>query len=211
MARSAFIWPSFSPTSSDFASTDSADASTVGEGARGAAQEAALEKAHETIKEQARQEGYAAGLAQARAETRRLHQALRESLESLSATAAELPTDSAEAIAELALKVVGKLLLVELRTNPKVLEQLVAEALDVLNAELNDVQVSLNPEDVAMLVERDPSSKMGALHLKEDAGVPLGGISVSRGRQSVEFDPLGRLAAYRDEEVGDGAAGIGSE
>lgn len=211
MVRSAFIWPSFSSTADDSVLAGSADSNAARERARGSAQEDVPEKAREAIKEQARQEGYAAGLAQAEAETRGLHQGLRESLEVLSATAARLPTDCAEAMAELALSVVGKLLLVELRTNPKVLEQLVSEALEALKAELNDVQVSLNPEDVAMLSGLDPASRMAAVRLKEDAGVPLGGVSVSRGQQSVEFDPLGRLAAFGDEEVGDGAAGITAE
>jgi flagellar biosynthesis/type III secretory pathway protein FliH len=116
--------------------------------------------------------------------------------------------DCSETIVELAMNVVHRLLLVELRTNPSVLETLVSEALEVLNAKLNDVQVLLNPEDYAMLHDRDDASPFAALQLKEDAGVPLGGVSVSRGQQSVEFDPLGRLDAYSDKEFCDGAAGI---
>lgn len=205
MVGNAFTWPSFSPTATDF---DSGDLQAVGQRARGDAQQEAQEKAQDSAREIAREEGYAVGLAQAEAETGHLHQALQESLAALSATASQLQTDCSEAIAELAMSVVQRLLLVELRTNPAVLETLVSEALEVLGVQLNDVQVLLNPEDFARLHEHDAASSFAALQLKEDAGVPLGGLSVNRGQQSVEFDPLGRLAGYRDQEFCDGAAGI---
>ena len=201
MAENSFAWPSFSPMATDFNSQDP-------EAGAESAREKAREEAREEAREKARQEGYALGLAQAEEETARLHKALQESLATLSATAAQIQTDCSETIVELAMSVVHRLLLVELRANPTVLETLVSEALEVLNAKLNDVQVLLNPEDYAMLHDRDDTSPFAALQLKEDAGVPLGGVSVSRGQQSVEFDPLGRLDAYSDKEYCDGAAGI---
>jgi len=205
MAENSFAWPSFSPMATDF---NSQDPDAGGESAREEARQKARQKAGDEAREQARQEGYALGLAKAEEETARLHQALQESLATLSATAAQLQTECSEAIVELAMSVVHRLLLVELRANPTVLETLVSEALEVLNAKLNDVQVLLNPEDYAMLHDRDATSPFAAMQLKEDAGVPLGGVSVSRGQQSVEFDPLGRLEAYSDQEYRDGTASI---
>ena len=159
-------------------------------------------------REEAAQRGYAEGRARAEAELQRLRDALAQALAGLPEQVERLGEAQSRVVTELAFEVTRKLLIAELRTHPAVLQALVEEALTELEASLEDVRVLVNPADLeplqaalARLGETAPE-----LALKADPSVPLGGVSVSLGVRSVEFDPLARLESFVEQEVSDGAA-----
>lgn len=182
MADSAYAWPSFS--------------SPGGRDAR--------------AREEAAEQGYADGLARAQAELAGQREALARGIAALAEHVENLGEAQARAVTELALTVTRALLRAELRTNPAVLEALVREALAALEAGLEDVKVLVNPADydaltatLSGLPEAD-----GIPAPAPDPSVPEGGVSVSLAARSVEFDPLGRLESFVEQEVSDGAVGV---
>ena len=167
------------------------------------------EAAEARAREEAAARGYAEGLARAEAETKRQRENLAQGLSELTRQVESLGEMQARAVTELALAVTRKLLIAEVRTNPAVLQALVQEALEALEAGIEDVQVLVNPADREPLLAALNGLGEGApaLTLKADPSVPLGGLSVSLGARSVEFDPLSRLESFVEQEVSDGPAG----
>ncbi|HEX7036028.1 MAG TPA: FliH/SctL family protein [Pseudomonadales bacterium] len=161
-------------------------------------------------REEAAERGYAEGRVRAEAEVKRLRDALAEGLAGLSEQVERIGEAQSRAVTELAFAVARKLLIAELRTNPAVLQALVEEALAALEASLDDVRVLVNPADLEPL--QTALTRLGEaapeLTLKADPSVPLGGVSVSLGVRSVEFDPLARLESFVEQEMSDGAARV---
>lgn len=191
MAAGAYAWPRFGA---------------------GADPEAAAAR----TREEAAAQGYAEGLARAEAERKNQREALASALAELPHQLERLGDEQVRAVAELAFAVARKLLRAELRTNPAVLEALVHEALTALEAGIEDARVLVCPDDHQPLVEA--LARLGdeapSVSPKPDPSVPPGGVSVSLGVRSVEFDPLGRLESFAEQETSDGTgdrAPIGAE
>ena len=181
---SAYAWPSFG----------AADGQTAQARAR----------------EEAAARGYAEGKARAEAETKHHREALARALEDLHRRIEDLGEAQARAVTELAFAVARKLLIAELRTNPVVLRGLVDEALRALECDMEHVQVLVNPDDhdtlEAALARGGSGTTLPKLRLEADAAVPPGGVSIALGARSVEFDPLGRLESFLEEEMSGDAA-----
>lgn len=167
---------------------------------------------HEAERERARQEaaerGYAEGRARAEAEVRGQREALAKGLASIAQQVERIGAVQSRAVTELAFAVARRLLIAELRTNPNVLQALVEEALTALEVSVDDVRVLVNPADHQPLqaaLER-VGDAAPVVTLKSDPSVPLGGVSISLGARSVEFDPLARLESFVEQEINDGAA-----
>jgi flagellar assembly protein FliH len=166
------------------------------------------EAADARVREEAAASGYAEGKARAEAESKRQRDALATGLKNLTRQVESLGEAQARAVTELAFAVTRKLLIAELRTNPAVLTALVAEALQALEAGIDQVQVLVNPldrEPMQQALER-LGEGAPALALEADPSVPEGGVSVTLGVKSVEFDPLARLESFAEQEMSDGAA-----
>ena len=139
------------------------------------------------LREAAREEGYAAGLAQAQSERDERQRALAAALQNLENATRQLGGAQEQAIVDLAFASLAALLRVELTTNPAVLSNLVAEALATLDAQLQAVQILVNPEDLPQL------EAVTELPLVADPSVPAAGVRVTLPERAVEFDLLGRL------------------
>ena len=166
------------------------------------------EAAEVKAREEAAARGYAEGMARAEAEAKRQRDALALGLKELTRQIESLGQSQARAVTELAFAVTRKLLIAEFRTSPAVLEALVQEALQALEAGIEQVRVLVNPADREPLLaalER-LGTERPSLSLDADPSVPLGGVSVSLGARSVEFDPLARLESFVEQEMTDGAA-----
>lgn len=159
----AFAWPNFSPSGPD-----------------GVA-----------VAEQAKQRGFDAGyqqgLEQAQAEQAAMRAQLEQSVAALAQARETLPGDHAAAITSLAFAVLEALMQVELKSNPALVESLVAEALAELGAELDAVTIHACPGDVAWL------QGVSQFEIVADDTVAEGGLSVRLPQVSVEFDLLGRV------------------
>jgi flagellar assembly protein FliH len=141
-----------------------------------AAQAAVADESREAALEQARQAGYAEGMKAAKAETARL-QAVAES----AATALEaLGQSLAERTTALAIAIARQIVRDELAARPEAVLAVVSEALAMLPAGGPRVQISVHPEDAALISRHlgqhaDPDS----WRLLEDAGVQRGGCRIT--------------------------------
>jgi flagellar assembly protein FliH len=142
------------------------------------------------VREQAQQQGYEAGYASghaaALAEQETQRQALNESLNALAARDRTLGAEDQAALLELVRHLIRALLAVELRTNGKVLEQLIADGMQALNAERGELLLKVAEVDLAWVA-------VDGVEVAVEEGRQPGCLSLETGRAAIEFDPAARL------------------
>ena len=142
------------------------------------------------VRNQAQQQGYEAGYASghaaALAEQEAQRQALNESLAALAERDRSLSGDDQAALLELVRHLVKSLLAVELRTNAEVIEQLVAEGTQALNAERQDIVLKVAEADLSWLA-------VDGVEVAVEEGRQPGCLSLETGQAAIEFDPAARL------------------
>lgn len=149
------------------------------------------------VRERARQEGHAEGLRQGLEEARQrvdaevaaMRDQLAAGLAGLDTALGELRQRDLDALTAAALGVCRHVLGWELRTTPEAFEQMLADALARLDAQVSEVDVYLHPDDHAWL----HAAYHGAAALHADPAVPSGGLSVRTRAQAADYDPQALL------------------
>lgn len=143
------------------------------------------------LREQARQQGYEdgyqAGNRTAQEEIAELRQSLADSIARLPELERQIEQEDSTRLLDLIRHISQSLLGVELKTNPDVVQSLVAEGLVALNAERTSVELVIAPEDEHWLV-------VEGIHTVVSENQPAGSVMLRSPVASVEFDPVTRLA-----------------
>lgn len=143
------------------------------------------------LREQARQQGYEdgyqAGNRTAQEEIAQLRQSLADSIARLPELERQIERDDGIRLVNLIRHITQSLIGVELKTNPEVVQSLVAEGLAELNAERESVELLIAPDDESWMV-------VEGIHTVVSESQPAGSVMLRSPIASVEFDPVSRLA-----------------
>lgn len=141
-------------------------------------------------------EGHAEGFSHGQAEVRRLTAQIEGILDNFSQPLARLENEVVAALGELAVRVAGGLVGRAYQTDPTLLADLVAEAVDAVGGAGRDVEVRLHPDDIAALtpllslmpvtrLAADPTLARGDLRVHAEA-VRIDGSLDARLRGALE-------------------------
>jgi flagellar assembly protein FliH len=162
--------------------------------------------------EEGRAKGHAEGLRKARAELAEKGRALDAVLQAFEAPLAELDDDLEQALVGLALAVGKHLVRRELRADPGQVVAVVREAVQALPVATGRVQVSLHPEDAALVREALALAEGEARwELVEDPVMSRGGCKVTSGASRIDATVETRVAAVVARILGEEREHDGSD
>ena len=130
----------------------------------------------EAARSQGYEDGYSAGHQQARSELEQIRLDLSESLRSIPGQIETFNQQDEQTLLAMIRSLCAALLGVELTTNPQILESIVTEAVERLNAQRSALTLVIAPEDESWVncegvtIVIDPAQKTGAAHAAQCRG-----------------------------------------